>query len=285
MNTTNLRTDHLPAPPGRRDGADGNQPPTSIGARPVPKPKPQPSAKPSLPPRLPPRGTPSDSPTNNNTTPPASTGSAMLNQNSIDRLGRAGVSVKGFGIGQSNSETSKGATTNSQLSQVQGRFAKLSISSQQNNSNPVPTAANEPAAGGTTWAQKKAAFNTASQFQKDPSKVSFADAKAAASTANNFRQRHGEQVASGLQTANKVNQKYGVVDKVGGVAGKVQGNNQTGQSQEASQGTNMLAAASGMLGKKKPPPPPPPKKPFLPAANSTGPQEPPPIPTSTRPTF
>ena len=50
-------------------------------------------------------------------------------------------------------------------------------------------------ARGTTWAQKQAALSTASQFQRDPSKVNSADAHAAFSTANNFRQRHGEEVA------------------------------------------------------------------------------------------
>lgn len=118
-------------------------------------------------------------------------------------------------------------------------------------------------------------MKTASQFHKDPSSVSFSDAKSAASTANNFRQRHGEQVASGMKAANNVNQKYGVADKVGAFSQRAQG-----------QGAQQAPQQTGIAGKKKPPPPPPKKKPELSAAQPQQDDDaPPPIPMSTRPTF
>ncbi|PMB71984.1 hypothetical protein BM221_002081 [Beauveria bassiana] len=186
-NTTGLRTDHLPLPPSRRDGADGRSPPSYSAA---------------------------------------TTGRAV----------------------------------------------------------PAPPG-RAPPSQGTTWAQKQAALKTAAQARKDPSQVSLADARAAAGTANNFRQRHGEQIAAGYGKAQGWNQKYGVADKVGGFASKFQGGTATAAAPQQT-GTTTLAATDG---KKKPPPPPPPKKkPGLVSAAEPGAAEedaPPPIPMSTRPNF
>lgn len=262
MNTTGLRTDHLPPPPGRRDGADGRSADAAPAAVPIGRAaKTQAKPAPGLPPRLPARGpVPA---------PPPREDPAQLNQGAVDRLGSAGVSVPGFGIG-----SNKG-----QMNELQNKFSKLNTKPGTSTGDAVP-------AQGTTWAEKRAALDTASKFQKDPSSISFSDAKAAASTANNFRQRHGEQVAAGLKTANQVNQKYGVADKVGGFANKVQPS-QDGQDQKPQgQGAALLNAAAG-LGKKKPPPPPPPKKASL-AGNKTDAEvddAPPPVPMSTRPNF
>ena len=135
--------------------------------------------------------------------------------------------------------------------------------------------------------------------------MSVSDARAAAKTANNFRQRHGEQVASGVRAANAANEKYGVADRVGGfAAGRTGGAAAAGGGGEDAGGAggrghgfgssngNMAAAAAaaaGGLGKKKPPPPPPPKKkPGLPdlGRERTGEEgAPPPIPLATRPQF
>ncbi|PKS10171.1 hypothetical protein jhhlp_001921 [Lomentospora prolificans] len=159
-----------------------------------------------------------------------------LNQSAVSRLGAAGVSVPGFGISPTSS------------------------------SNPPP-----PPAQGTTWAQKQAALRTARDFHKDPSSVSLQDARSAASTANNFRQRHGEQVTTGVRTANNFNQKYGIANRVQGFA--------TGQ---AAQPATETAPPAVPAAKKKPPPPPPPKKRFganSPAAADT----PPPLPLGTKP--
>ncbi|KAF6820549.1 hypothetical protein CSOJ01_00805 [Colletotrichum sojae] len=287
MNTTGLSTSHLPPPPGRKDGADGRTPP------------------PSLPPRLPPR-TPSASSTvvssSSPAPPPASSGGGYLNQNAMNRLGAAGVSVPALGIGKpappeppTRSNASSPAPParpgafsppSGQMNELQNRFAKLGKSSSQS-SSPPPTE-------GTTMEQKQAALRTASNFHKDPSSVSMADARSAASTFNNFRQRHGEQVAAGVKSANNLNQKYGIADKVGNYAGKVN-QQQTGA---ATPGQSPLSPPPGLvsvLGKKKPAPPPPPKKkPQLGGAGGAlqppppGPGDddaPPPIPLATKPTF
>jgi len=107
---------------------------------------------------------------------------------------------------------------------------------------------------------------TASDFKKNPSSVSFADAREAASTANNFRERHGEQVASGLSAANSVNQKYGVMDRMKSYSSDGTTHQQVPQA----------ASGVGAAGKKGPPPPPPAKKRELQSG-------PPPVPLGSKP--
>jgi hypothetical protein len=282
VNTSGLSTDHLPKPPGRRDGADGRPPPPPSyesamgGSSRAPPPK--------LPPRLPPRNNTGGSSASQTPLSVGGDSSAHLNQGAINRLGSAGVSVPAFGIGRSSPAPIGKSTPSppppraptaapSTVNELQNRFSKL-----RTGSSAAPTAAPaEPPAQGTTWAQKQAALNTVSAFNRDPSSVSLSDAKSAASTANNFRQRHGDQVAAGMQTA----QKYGVMDKAASFAG--------GQGQGQSQGAQGAAGAlAGFASKKKPPPPPPKKKPGLGNQANSGVEEedaPPPIPHSTRPNF
>jgi hypothetical protein len=119
---------------------------------------------------------------------------------------------------------------------------------------------------GTSWADKQAALNTANRMRSDPSKVSLADMKNAASTANNFRERHGEQAAAGWQTANNLNQKYSIADRV-------KSNSSPAPPPPPQSPTN------GVSGKK--PPPPPPKKKEL----STSAGVPPPVPLASKPKF
>ncbi|RSL97444.1 hypothetical protein BHE90_016373 [Fusarium euwallaceae] len=295
-NTTGLATNHLPKPPGRRDGADGRpaEPPSYQsamaavgGGR---------SAPPSLPPRLPPR-TNSGSTVSSGAASPAPSSNPLINQGSlnqgaISRLSAAGVSVPAFGIGRSSPAASEPdappkpprpgvaspPATPSHMNELQNRFSKLGTS----NAN-----AAAPPSEGTTWAQKQAALKTASNFQKDPSSVSLSDARAAASTANNFRQRHGEQVAAGANAANNLNQKYGLMDKAKSSYASVQGTQQ-GQGAQAGP-ASPSPSLSGIVGKKKPPPPPPKKKPALVASvTPSAPADddaPPPIPMATRPQF
>lgn len=263
----------------RRPGQE--TPETASPARTTPALPPAPSQKPKLPPRLPPRQNshpdihaPLPPPTYQESvqTPPAQPSQGILNQGAISRLGHAGVNVSGFGIGRTASppvpprngspatppvpaRTASPAQQN-QLGGLQSRFAKLSTGSSQ-------PAASE---GGTTFAQKQAAFNTARSFHKDPTSVSVSDMRSAASTANNFRERHGEQVAAGWQKANGLNQKYGVLDRVNGMA-------------SGSAGASSASAMLGPVGKKPPPPPPPKKKGS--ADNSASP--PPPVPLASKP--
>jgi hypothetical protein len=311
--TTGLRTDHLPPPPSRVDGADGRTPVSAAG----PSTKP----KPSLPPRLPPRQnsnpslyTPDPPPTYGAATaePPAHKG--YLNQGSLNRLGAAGISVPGFGIGKQNSgpppppsRTSSASTTRStatspappprtsavspppitpQLSELQSRFSRL------NSSSPKPDTPSQ----GTSFAQKQAAIRTAQSFRNDPSSVSLSDARTAASTANNFRERHGEQVAAGWKAGNSLNQKYGIADKVGAYAngGPPPLPNKSGTPAETK--IEMVDNTSTAAAKKKPAPPPPRKKIGLggdgmpsvsnvPNIPTAGEGTPPPLPLASKPKY
>ncbi|PQE13190.1 gmp synthase protein [Rutstroemia sp. NJR-2017a BBW] len=229
---TGLSTAHLPPPPGRKDGADGRTPP------PVPSPAATKSKPPGLPPRLPPRqnsnpspSAPSPPPTYGAATSEADPSRGILNQGALGRLGAAGISVPGFNVGGKSKPAppppARDSTTASpsppppasrsnsaQVNELQSRFSRLTSSS-PSPSTPTPTE-------GTTLAQKQAALKTATAFRNDPSSVSLRDAQSAASTANNFRERHGEQVKSGWASANKLNSKYGIADKwsTGSVAGE-----------------------------------------------------------------
>ncbi|TVY44632.1 Altered inheritance of mitochondria protein [Lachnellula occidentalis] len=277
--TTGLSTSHLPPPPGRKDGADGRSPPPP----PVNKPKP-----PSLPPRLPPRQNsspaPSPPPTYNAAASEPDSHRGILNQGSLNRLGAAGLSVQGFGIGEkkgrepvpppkasSSRNTSRDPpqVNTSQLNELQSRFSRQSPSS------PKPESQSE----GTSFAQKQAALKTASSFRNDPSSVSLSDAKSAASTANNFRERHGEQVKSGWQSANKLNTKYGISDKVGAYGGGGNSQQEVASPQERAN-SNGLPQVAGL---KKKPPPPPAKKAQLTSPNTGKEPLPPPIPLSSKP--
>lgn len=310
-NTTGLSTANLPPPPRRRDGTDGeglvvSPPPPYNSIAGVTAGKPPP---PSLPPRLPPRQgsiPPSVSPRLPNPEAP-SRQTGFLNQGAVDRLGAAGLSVPGFGIRGGGSKpavppprstdasprpgSAISPPPSSSVSDLETRLSKFGvgrISSNEGTASPQ----SRPPSQGTTWAQKQAALKTMSDFKKSPSSVSFSDARSAASTANNFRQRHGEQISAGASKANSLDQKYGV-------SGKIQqqlGNSNSGAGENATTaGTSHairaqshldnIGAAAGLLGKKKPPPPPPPKrKPELGSGGSaTTMNEPPPIPMSTRP--
>lgn len=263
VDRTGLKTDHLPPPPGRKDGADGR------------------SGPPQLPPRLPPRQTSSPAPPPayeaSTAEPPAHKG--YLNQGSLDRLGAAGISVPGFGIGHkpspppsrnSNSSTAAdrpaSSSSNAQLGELQSRFSHLATSS----STPKPDAPTQ----GTSFTQKQAAIKTASQFRNDPSSVSLSDARAAASTANNFRERHGEQVAAGARTANDLNRKYGIANKLSSFAGNI-----PIQKTQAAEEQEQVLMKQNTIVKKKPPPPPAKR-----GALSAG-AGPPPVPLNSKPRY
>ena len=149
--------------------------------------------------------------------------------------------------------------------------------------------------------EKQAALRTASNFHKNPSSVSFSDAKAAASTANNFRQRHGDQVAAAATSANDFRQRHSeqigkgaqAASSLGQRFGVGLGPTKQGVANQAntSQGERAEASPLGQfaagLAKKKPAPPPPPpkKKPGLTPVPVDDGDAPPPVPLSTRPKF
>lgn len=191
----------------------------------------KPKPKPSLPPRLPPRQisvspqTPSSPPPAYSATVPpnAAVSKSYLNQGALRRLGSAGITVPELGI-EAGSRASNlrqadegNPKTRPSLGAAKGSDKSNSQLPQYSDFSPIQKA---PSPGspsqGTTLAQKKAALKTAAAFRKDPSSVSLADAKATASTMNNFRERHGEQVASGMKSANTLNQKYDISSKLAG---------------------------------------------------------------------
>jgi hypothetical protein len=313
VDTTGLSTANLPPPPGRKDGADGRTPPV------VAKPKP------GLPPRLPPRQNSTPSQTSVSPLPKYSAAVAeppahkgILNQGSLNRLRDAGVSVQGFGIGGTQLRSPPPRTTQTEaettlplpskspipksgpnLNELQSRFSRMSTSSSNS----------EAPSQGTTFAQKQAALRTASAFRNDPSSVSFSDARNAASTANNFRERHGDQVASGWKSANSLNQKYGLADKVGKYTSPASNGPVAALEPAASPASNgpiatlqpatspasngpiaTLQPAANLsiemrdntIAAKKAPPPPPKKKPELAGAPTAG-AGPPPVPVARKP--
>ncbi|KAI1176274.1 hypothetical protein F4777DRAFT_276937 [Nemania sp. FL0916] len=151
--TTGLSTSHLPPPPARHNGADRRT--TTPARSPVPAPAAQipattkPRVPPSLPPRLPPRSG------NSTPSPTLAGGQAVnlghLNQGAVNRLGAAGISVPGLGIGGGGSTpppppaarpspplagSPTKAPDHGHLSELQARFARMGASSGfQANSN------------------------------------------------------------------------------------------------------------------------------------------------------
>ncbi|KAI9766900.1 MAG: hypothetical protein M1840_006197 [Geoglossum simile] len=258
-----LATDHLPKPPARR------QMNVSTDAPP----------RPNLPPRLPPRQ-------NSGPTPPlahdTSTDGASLNQGALSRLGQAGLSVPGFNIGNTNAASGPAAHSTPpapggqilQLNGLQSRFSKLSTT----------RAKTDSPSEGTTLAQKQAALRTAQSLRNDPSSVSLADAQSAASTANNFRQRHGEQVAQGWKTADSLNKKYSVVDRANAYSGSQPGaaapevpSNRPDTQAESPSSSSTAPETPTTAGKRKPPPPPPKRR--EPGVGAL----PPPLPLASKP--
>ena len=294
---TGLRTDTLPAPPSRSTT-------NAVGESHSTKPKPK------LPPRLPPRqnSNPSRQITTSPPPPYSPTGqppSSPINPSPASRLGSAGIKEPTFNIGASSTTQSSDqpqqrnpwrdqpspAKSPTSVSTLQSRFGGLKTTT-----SPPPSQSNTASGGGTSFAQKEAALRTASAFHNDPHSVSMADAKATASTANNFRERHGEQVASGWKAGNNLNKKYGVADRVGGYAGAQGTSSQqnspassaaewAGQGTEQDSGTTGNRAGFGQVatsaigGFKKAPPPPPPVQ----RRDTGGLSSPPPVPLGSKP--
>ena len=269
--------------------------------------------KPKVPPRLPPRqnsvasavlpSPQSPPPRYEDATGPPRTQPGYLNQGALNRLGNAGISVPALGITSSApppenpwaDEQGTSAYNNNPSPQeptvapttgfnsLQSRFSKLTTSPAAS-----PTTSPAPPTQGTTWAQKQAALKTASSFRNDPSSVSLADAKNAASTANNFRERHGDQVQSGWKSANAANQKYGITNRLGQMntgASSSGAPDSLGQGNAGSSSLSLQNASSlvGGLAGKKPPPPLPPKRDGSNLRAPTFDGAPPPVPLGSKP--
>lgn len=279
LDTTGLSTSNLPPPPTR------NVRPSAESGPPKPKPKP------SLPPRLPPR---TNSDLSQRASPPPAYSEVQnprpeqgqLNQDVVSRLGQAGVSVPGLGIGGSSTGTQAGAKRNAPVNELQARFSQMSTSS---------SADQTPPAQGTTLAEKQAALRTAQNFRNDPSSVSAADARSAASTANNFRQRHGDQIQAGMKKISGLNEKYGITKRFNNFVEDHRSPASTAPGPQHEQPPPQpprpqpdrtgSAVDREALNRRKPPPPPPPRK--KPEMQSTSvhsrPPPPPPLPLDTKP--
>ena len=173
------------------------------------------------------------------------------------------------------------------MSGLQSRFGKMTTSppSSSPNEPPVPSQ-------GTTFAQKQAALHTASQFRNDPSSITLADARNSAATANNFRERHGEQVVTGWKGANALNKKYDVANRANGIAGQTASASRAREDGPIAMRDNTSSPAGGdsmpaspwanelsQSGFRKAPPPPPPVK--RTGTGSSG--APPPVPMGSKP--
>jgi hypothetical protein len=283
---TGLSTSSPPPPPFRHIESSGHSNPGD-GSK----------LKPSLPPRLPPRR---DSGVSHPPSPPppyAETEShGQLNQGAISRLGEAGISVPSLGIGRalvqrdSNSGSRSpvdGPAANTSLNELQTRFSKISTS----------TALGSPSssAQGTTLAEKQAALRTVQNFHGDPSSVSVADARNAASTANNLRERHGDQIEAGKKKFTALNQRYGITKRINEFIGdqnapaepepqQVQGQPPPPPPHPLLNRTTSNIDIEALNKRKPPPPPAPPKNPQIqstPGHALSAP--PPPLPLETKP--
>ncbi|KAI1128571.1 hypothetical protein F5Y10DRAFT_174669 [Nemania abortiva] len=155
FDTTGLSTSHLPPPPGRADGRTP-QPPSAHSPTPIAT---KPKAPPSLPPRLPPRS-------GNSTPSPISAieeaaGQGHMNQGAINRLGAAGISVPGLGIGGGRTPPPPPARSSppvnaspsrapgyGQVDELQARFARMGTSSSsQATNNGIAEAAQQRPSG------------------------------------------------------------------------------------------------------------------------------------------
>ncbi|KAI4140633.1 MAG: hypothetical protein L6R39_005717 [Caloplaca ligustica] len=151
--------------------------------------------------------------------------------------------------------------------ELQSRFPDLSTGGQ------TP----DPRSQGTSLAEKQAAIKTAQSFRNDPSSVSMSDARNTAATANNFRERHGDQVNAGWKSANAFNRKHDVGNRLNSFASQGSAPSMADASKNPS--SPMLSSPTSLPVHKRAPPPPP-QKPSFSGGSATS---PPPVPLSSKP--
>ena len=331
---TGLKTDHLPPPPTHRDVNRAPvaeiQPPKPKPGLPPRLPARQNAASVTPPPVVtspPPQVAPPTYESIPKQPSPKPSSNFGINQAAVNRLGNAGISVPALGIGSSTASTnpwrneqSQSTTKNpspkpqpaiNQLSELQSRFARMNASGSPQNVNPsyvnptqpplvvtnsatTPETQTQPQAQGTTWAEKQAALRTAQNLHKDPSTVTLADARSAATTVGSFRDRHQDSINAAGNKANEWNKKYNVTGRLNSFLEKHSSptpettppaptNQGVGMQPPPSQSPEIAASIS-----RKPPPPPPPKKPVNVhgGVNSlAGVAAPPPVPLGTKPSY
>jgi hypothetical protein len=145
-------------------------------------------ARPPVPPRLPPRQLDGSLPVDDgagNGRPLPKEPTGYLNQDALNNLGRAGITVHGLGIGTAPPP-------------------------------PLPSRAAAPPVPERKFGGPQPGPSTLSPGTAPP--VSVADARAAAAVARDFHDRHGEQVAAGARAAGEANRKYGLAERARAMA-------------------------------------------------------------------
>ncbi|KAL4970269.1 uncharacterized protein BDV14DRAFT_194971 [Aspergillus stella-maris] len=270
-NRTGLETSHLPPPPVRRAGTGTESRP------PAPSPRPQPSAPPRVPPRVPPRTNTSTPASHTPSSPPAYSPSPpareqpqdeYINQAAVSRLGQAGVSVPGLGIGNrpSNPTSPSRGYNQAPVNELQSRFAQMRTSFTSTPPAPTPTAQEpqSPATSGSNVAKAKSAYS-------------------------DFRAKHNDSIDSGRQKLNGLNQKYGITERINSALdGKSASSEQAPpippHPNLSRTNTTSSTDTASLAQRKAPPPPPPQKKAGLRSTPvNTGSPAPPPLPMGTKP--
>ncbi|KAL4977039.1 hypothetical protein BDW66DRAFT_44414 [Aspergillus desertorum] len=268
-NRTGIDPSTLPPPPVRRVGSVAELAPTSASPRPVP----------SVPPRVPPR-TNSSTPAPHTPSPPAYTPSppaaeqsqaanGYLNQAATSRLAQAGVSVPALGIGaRLSNQTSPAPGYN----QAPVNELQRQVSQRRTNSASSPS---------------PAPSLPVQQMQSPADSAS--NPSTARSAFNDFRSRHSNQIESGKQKLNGLNQKYRITERINNALDSKSGN--AGQAPPVpphpnlSRSTTTSSSDTAPLAQRKAPPPPPPQKKaeLRSAPVNTRSPAPPPLPLGTKP--
>lgn len=195
VDTTGLKTDHLPPPP-RRTGSSSA---SSVSSS-------KPSAKPGVPPRVPPRT--NSTPSQQEPFPPPAyspiprpseqASEGYINQGATSRLANAGVSVPGLEIGHSHHggydrgesapNTASPATGQAPANSLQGRFA-------QTRTRPAPPP--PPHRAGSS--------SVAQGSRDEPSPASSGGVRA---SMNNFREQHSDKIDAGKQKMSGLSQRF-----------------------------------------------------------------------------
>lgn len=282
-NRTGLETNHLPPPPGRNNN---NNTSNSFA-----QPASSPSTRPNLPPRLPARAP--APPSDNEPAPPPYSETdnvAQMNPGAVSRLGQAGVSVPGLGIGGSDGGPSPTAQTNlnKQVNELQSRFGNMTTSSSQ-----APGNLQDHVVGsknGSTYGQSRERLHVDAN---SPSSTSALDTRNTGSGTSNF----SDHFEAGKKKLNAFNQKHKITDRVQSYFERPPVPVQEQSAPPPPPPHPNLSRQSSTidveaLNNRKPPPPPPPaKKPELQSksvgssstAASTGSPSPPPLPLGTKP--
>lgn len=273
VDTTGLRTDHLPPPPKRVGSSTTTSSASSGNSNTRPKP--------SLPPRLPPRTNstpvsqaaptppPAYSPIPQPGLGPASEG--YVNQGATSRLANAGVSVPGLGIGGESNQDRQGTASpagQAPVNELQSRFSQMRTGSSYSRPAPLPPSG-------------RATGNTPAQHPQDdlPPASSSGGVK---SKINNFREQHADKIDTGKEKMSGLSKRINTF---------VEGQKSLPSQRPAPPSpstSNVNAGVESIVAQKKKPPPPPPKRAEMraPSAQASSPLgTPPPLPLSTKPRF